>query len=82
MVDEGFTKYFDKLGFHSKACFEELASRIGINSKITEKIYSGYLDRWDQILDLLDVSFLSEEHKVRYLQDLTSRREKFIRVSK
>lgn len=77
--NNGFTEAFEKYGYHTKACFEQFAKVIGLGEKVIEKIFNNYLNRFDQIVDLVSRSPLTEMRKQKYLHELNERKTKFLR---
>lgn len=76
---EGFSEKYDVFGYYTKYCFDLLAEKLGLPPKASERIYEGYLSRFEEILALVRESFLSDENKLKYEKVLIERKEKFLR---
>jgi serine/threonine-protein kinase HipA len=80
IIKEEFTPSFNKWGYHTRQCFEDLASKIGLPNKMTSKIYHSYLSKFEQIKNLVYESYLSAGYKEKYIAQLEERHEKFLRT--
>lgn len=76
---DGFSEKHAVFGYHTKYCFDEFAKRIGLTQKASERIYEGYLSKFEEIRTMVRESFLSEENKIKYEKILVDRKEKFER---
>src|SRR5690606_3997886 len=43
----GFSEKHEIFGYHTKYCFDELAGKLGLPSKVADKIYDGYLSKFE-----------------------------------
>lgn len=76
---DGYTKHFCKYGYHTKLCFDEFAEKIGLNKTFTKSFYKKYLESFDEILNIVERSFLPKEEKDKYKKSITERYEKFFK---
>lgn len=77
--NNGFTPLFEQFGYHTKGCFKFFSQKIGLNEKVSEKVFNNYLNQFDGILSLVRKSPLSKEAKDKYVHELRERREKFLK---
>ncbi len=80
--NDGRTKHFDYYGYHTKLCFDEFANKIGLNTKFTSSFYSSYKKSFNEILKMVDRSYLTDELKAKYKASLNDRIEKLFAPEK
>lgn len=58
--------YYSKYGHYGRVDFEELANRLGLQKNRSLRIIDQYLKKQDQVLKMINGSFLEEEVKLLY----------------
>ena len=61
------SKFYDKNGFYGRPDFEELAERIGLVAKRTQRIIDTILGRQNEVLAMVNSSFPGKEAKEKYI---------------
>lgn len=68
---------FQKFGFYTYDNFIELGERIGIPSRRSVKIIEQLLKKIPDVRPLVQRSFLSEELKIQYMEQLREKEKRF-----
>ena len=61
-----------------RADFDELATKLGIPAKSSERVYAKFVKKQTAMLELIQVSFLSNTMKEKYIALLVERIERLI----
>ena len=64
-----FSHYHQHYGFYGRPNFMELAKRLGILEKRAERVLLGFIDRKDDVLELVHGSFLPDAVKMKYIKN-------------
>jgi len=64
-----FSQYYQHYGFYGRPNFMELAKRLGILEKRAERVLLGFIDRKDDVLELVHGSFLPDAVKMKYIKN-------------
>lgn len=76
LKDDEEPKEFKTVGFYTRPDFEELGVRIGLNTTVTTFIFDRIKKVKPEIDELIEASFLNEENKNKYAENLNSRYKK------
>ena len=60
------SKFYNKNGFYGRPDFEELADRIGLVPKRAQNIIDAILGKQDEVVRMINNSFLNDEAKKKY----------------
>jgi serine/threonine-protein kinase HipA len=71
------SEFYSKNGYYGRPDFETLAERIGLITKRAQQIIDTILGREDEVLSMINNSFLSEEAKEKYIQYYEDKRRRF-----
>ncbi|MDC1175168.1 HipA domain-containing protein [Bacteriovoracaceae bacterium] len=84
--DSEFSKDFEGkeggkgYGFYTYSCFNELGKRIGLPSlKLVDKFYNDLKNKRSTITQMIQSSYLNEEHKEKYLEVFNMRMDKLFK---
>lgn len=69
--------FFSKQGYYGRPNFEELAERMGMVPKRAQNIIDAILKRQQDVLNMIDQSFLSDEAKERYGRSYNDKVKRF-----
>ncbi len=72
--------YYAKYGHYGRENFLELAKRLGIQKKRAVKIIDNFTTKSDAMFQMIGASFLSDETKVRYINNITDKVTRLIGV--
>ncbi len=64
-----FSQYYQHYGFYGRPNFMELAKRLGMLEKRAERILLGFMDRKDDVVELVHASFLPDAVKMKYIKN-------------
>lgn len=79
-TEDGYSPYFNILGFHSKYCFDFFGKRILLPENVLKKVYEKFYRSGKDMTSLVRSSYLSQERQEKFCFYLKDRLEKFNRI--
>jgi serine/threonine-protein kinase HipA len=79
--DGHFTKAYDRWGYYTAADFLEFAEKLGLNQRVSLDIFNRIRSKKAAIFDLVNRSYMSEEMKKKYVDELDGRYQRLLERS-